>query len=92
MKRFVAHIIEISPQNVLHNGFIEIDDSGKITSIRPLEQGEEPSNTQLLDGVVTSTAGSVLVVGMAMPVVAIENVKWVGRYYRLTEETTLRML
>jgi hypothetical protein len=92
VKRFVAHIIEISPQNILRDGFIEIDDSGKITSIRPLEQGEEPSNTKLLDGVITSTVGSVLIVGMRMPVVAVENVKWVGRYYRLTEDTTFRML
>jgi hypothetical protein len=57
-----------------------------------LEQGEEPSNTKLLDGVITSTVGSVLIVGMRIPVVAVENVKWVGRYYRLTEDTTFRML
>ncbi len=50
MKRYASHYILLSPDKVLRQHFIEVDNSGKITCISPLT--EEIAGTIFYNGII----------------------------------------
>lgn len=92
MKRFAAHIIELSPNDVIYDGFIEMEDDGSVVSVRQLAEGEETANTIYIDGVIKTADGEEITAGKRMRIVAVERVEWTGRNYKVTENSTIRLL
>ncbi|MBP5307320.1 MAG: hypothetical protein J6Y79_04655 [Paludibacteraceae bacterium] len=92
MKRYVAHRIFIDGENVLRNGFIELSESGLISSLRTLKPGEEPHDTKHINGILMSPYGLKLTVGKAVPVIVAENLTWQDGHPVFTPETSFRIL
>ncbi len=60
MKRFTSHLIFISPDKLQRRTVVELDDQKKISNIFQLdENNSEPSQTQFLDGIISSEFVSV---------------------------------
>jgi hypothetical protein len=92
MGRYVAHRIFADGTSEMRNGFVEIQEDGTLSSIRPLHQGEEPQNTILVNGILVPPYGKRLTAGETVPVIAIENLEWNNGRPVLTAESTFRVL